>query len=268
MTLMIKTKFLIFLMIAWTPLVMMPGANAQENPSGIDSTVDPDPNAILQEACNFLKAQKAFTVEKDITFDNVLDSGEKVQYSAYEKLAVRKPNQMRAIYTGDRRDSVLYYNGKTITLLNPAKNLYATKPAPPTIDETVNAIEEKYGIDLPLSNLIVSNPCIAVTPEAANAGKTLFIGLDMVNRVPAYHLLFHGQDKDWQLWVSQDAPPRILKVVIAYKDLPGVPQYSVVLSKWNFNPSLAADTFTFKPPAGAAQIDFLPSAKVSKVTKP
>ncbi len=49
---------------------------------------------VLNQVCNFLQSQQSFTVEMDITYDNVLDSGEKVQYSAHQKVWVQKPNQI------------------------------------------------------------------------------------------------------------------------------------------------------------------------------
>jgi hypothetical protein len=192
----------------------------------------------------------------DLTYDDVLDSGPKVQYSAYQKVWVTKPNQLRSDYTGDERNTRFYYDGKSFTLLTTDLNLYATKAtATSNIDQLIDTIEEKFGFSLPMANLFVSDPCPVFR---TNVQSTKFIGANMVNRIPAYQVLFTGALRDYQVWFSQDEQkPLILKVVITYKTLPESPQYTAVLSNWNFDPKIAADTFTFTPPPGATAIEFL-----------
>ncbi len=65
---------------------------------------------ILNQVCNFLQAQKSFTVEMDLTYDKVLDAEKIVQYGAYQKIWVRKPNQLRSDYIGDERNTRFYYD--------------------------------------------------------------------------------------------------------------------------------------------------------------
>ncbi|NJL43246.1 MAG: DUF2092 domain-containing protein [Pseudanabaena sp. SU_2_4] len=135
-------------------------------------------------------------------------------------------------------------------------NLYATKPAPASIDEAIAEIEAEYDVTIPLSKLVVSDPCAEIVP---NIKKSTYIGFNMVNRVPSYHLLFNGEDKDFQIWISDVAEPVPQKILITYKKLPGLPQYTTVLSNWNFKPQIPADAFNFTPPAGTGKIDFLPT---------
>lgn len=211
---------------------------------------------VLNEVCSFLEKQKSFSVEMDVTYDDVLESGQKVQYSAYQTVSVNKPNQLRSDYTGDQRNTSLYYDGKTFTWYATDLNFYARKPALPSIDEVIAQLDDKYGINIPMSNLYVSNTCAEVNEDIQDSK---FIGVDMVNRVPGYHLLFTGEERDFQLWVTKDPQPLLMKVVITYKQLPGQPQYTAVLSEWNFKPSFAPDTFTFSPPEDAYEIEILPA---------
>lgn len=214
---------------------------------------------MLNQVCNFLKNRKYFTVEMDITYDNVLDSGAKVQYSAHQRVWVNKPNQLRSDYRGDERNTNFYYDGKSFTLHTTDLNLYATKTAPPTIDEAVKNVDLNYGFTIPMSNLFVSEPCAAITSDIQDS---VFVGSNMVNRVPGYHILFTGEERDWQIWVSKGQQPLPMKVVIVYKNLPGAPQYTAVLSRWNFISEIPEDTFTFEPPVGAIGIEFLPDETV------
>ena len=231
-------------------------ASSTQLPSVGLKTID----QVLNQVCDFLQSQKSFTVEMDISYDNVLDSGEKVQYSAYQKIWARKPNQLRSDYIGDERNTRFYYDGKSLTWQSIDLDFYATQPAAPSIDEVVQNVETNYGFTIPMSNLFVSDPCEEVTSDLK---KSVFVGSNMVNRVPAYHILFTGEERDWQLWVSQARRPLPMKVVITYKNLPGAPQYTAVLSKWNFFPQIPTDTFTFEPPEGAMRIEFLPAENLS-----
>lgn len=257
---MINTRTLLSFFLTYTiPLISFSPVLSQTVPTSSDSTKDlKTVPQVLNEVCTFLKQQKSFSVEMDVTYDNVLDSGEKVQYSSYQTVWVKKPNQLRSDYTGDQRNTRFYYDGNSFTLYTKDFNFYATNAALPSIDQMVDQVEETYGISIPMSNLFVSDPCQDVTSDI-KASK--FIGVDMVNRVPGYHLLFTGEKRDFQIWVTRDPQPLLMKVIITYKQLPGQPQYTAILSQWNFNPALASDTFIFNPPQDAYKIEMLPRVK-------
>ena len=236
-------------------LAQTPASSSKLPSTGLKTT-----DQILNQVCNFLEDQKSFTVEMDLVYDNVLDSEAKVQYAAYQKIWVSKPNQLRSDYIGDERNTSFYYDGDHLTLQNTDLDLYATKPAASSIDEVVKNVETKYGFTIPMSNLFVNDPCAKVTSDIQ---KSVFIGSNIVNREPAYHILFIGKDRDWQIWVSRDQQPLPMKVVITYKKLPGTPQYTAVLSKWDFDPQIPADTFTFEPSEDDIGIEFLPKDNIS-----
>nr|WP_228020985.1 DUF2092 domain-containing protein [Microcystis sp. LEGE 08355] len=55
---------------------------------------------VIEQLCANLTKQRSFTVKMDVTYDDVLDSGAKVQYSAYQNIWVEKPDRLRSDYTG------------------------------------------------------------------------------------------------------------------------------------------------------------------------
>ncbi len=240
-------------------LTQTPSRSTQFPSTGLRTT-----DQVLNQVCNFLKEQKSFTVEMDITYDNVLDSREKVQYAAYQKVWVAKPNQLRSDYRGDQRNNRFYYDGKSLTWQDIDLDFYATEPAVSTIDQIVENLELKYGLTIPMSNLFVDDPCAKVTSDIQ---KSVFVGSNLVDRVPAYHILFTGEERDWQMWVSRGRQPLPLKIVITYKNLPSSPQYTAILSKWNFNPEIPAETFTYEPSEKAIGIEFLPAESTTDALK-
>jgi hypothetical protein len=216
--------------------------------------IENDPEAILDKFCDFIKQQKNFTVNLNITYDNVLDSGAKVQYSALQIVRVQKPGRLQVDYDGDQRNTRFYYNGESFTLYSVPDNLYATSIALPTIEGTLRQIEETYDLTIPLSNLYVEDPCALVTP---NIEDKLYIDLSQINETNTHHLLFMENDRHWQIWLTEGDKPVPLKIVITYKDLPQSPQYTAVFSDWNFNPNLPPDTFNFQPPKDSYPIEML-----------
>jgi len=202
---------------------------------------------VIEQLCANLTKQRSFTVNMDVTYDDILDSGAKVQYSADQNIWVEKPDRLRSDYTGDERVTRFFYDGKTFTLADLEQDLYVTKPAPNTLDEALDQVEQRYGITIPMSNLAANDPCADLM---ADVRQIIFIGNNMVNGEQMYHLL--------QIWVTQDATPLLRKAIITYKTLPGSPQYTAILSDWNFKPSTPADTFTFQPGSESIPIELLP----------
>lgn len=237
--------------------VAVPKSMAQSTPPPASSAVLslPTTEQVLEQVCTFLQRQSAFTVEMDITYDNVTNFGNKVQYSAYQMLSVQKPNRLRSNYVGDERVTDFYYDGKTFTLLAADSGYYTSQTAPSNLDALFTMVEQEYGMSIPMSNLVVANPCAELT---ADIQESIFVGTTMVDREPMYQILMLGQERDYQIWVTRDPQPLLRKTMITYKDLPGDPQYTVNFSQWNFRPQFAADTFTFTPSDEASAIPILP----------
>jgi hypothetical protein len=74
-------------------------------------------------------------------------------------------------------------------------------------------------------------------------------------------VLLSTADVDLQVWVTDGDQPVFRKLVFLYKNDPGMPQYGVALSDWNFAPATDEATFTFTPQADAQQIEFVVAAE-------
>ena len=229
-----------------------------------DSDLPPDPVEfslenqafeLLESSLEYLADQDEFSFEIDIAFDNVLVTGEKVQYSAYQEIIVRRPDRLFVDYVGDLKVSQLFHDGENISILDSDAGLYVTEDAVGTIDDLVFGLEESREIAIPLSTLVLSEPFERISNAINNS---TYLGTSYVNRVPARHMLFTTDEKDYQVWVSEGDNPLIQKIVITYKILSGQPQYTAVFSNWNFDPNTEDETFTFVPAEGDRQVDFLP----------
>jgi hypothetical protein len=216
-------------------------------------TIDAKATDALKKMGERLKRAAAFRFHSDVTFDNVLASGQKIQLGRSSDVSVRRPDRLYAASTGDERDLRFWYDGKSMTLYGSKHNYYASFPAPATIDETFDHAFQKFGLVAPAADIVFSDP-YAVLMENVQGGT--YVGLHQVGGVRCHHLAFTQETIDWQIWIEdgKDVPR---KVVITYKELPDSPQFTAVLSGWDFTAKLPDSLFVFKAPEGAQRIEFL-----------
>ncbi len=232
------------------PLVAEADPTASAAPAGV--TLDARTERVLLDACAFLRSAPRFSVEADITYDDVLKSGRKVQYSREAAVLLERPNRLRVELVGDKGERTIYYDGKTMTVYRPDRAVYAALDAPASIDATLDAIEQR-GVEIPLDDLLRAQPCSALAAHlksGTHAGKHYFDGGWY------HHLLLETDAVDAQLWVADGDVPEIRKLVISYRDAPGTPQYTAVLRNWSFAPVIEGGAFTFTPPEGVRKIAY------------
>lgn len=92
--------------------------------------VDPAAAQILQRMTDYLGSLKQFSVHTQNTLEDLLDSGHRVDFDVSASVIVSRPNKLCAERRGDLIDQIFYYDGKALTLYNPADKVYATEPAP------------------------------------------------------------------------------------------------------------------------------------------
>lgn len=254
-----KLRYFVLSTAVWGSLVGLlgsPSIAASEQP--IRPGEQEKAERLIRQFCSFLRSQNSFSVEADITYDNVLSGGQKVQYAAFQKVILVRPNRLRVDYTGDQRRTLFVYDGQSFLWLNTAKNLYIARPTASTVDAMVPTLSEELGIELPLSNLVTGEPCRKASENIVSA---YYVGEGFVGRTLADHILVIGKDRTWQLWLNKEKEfePVLLKLVITYDDIPGAPQYTAVFTNWNFNPQVTDKDFSVAPPEGARRLEVLPT---------
>jgi len=220
------------------------------------TSTPPDPAKILRGMTDYLKSLKQFSFRADITDDQVYGAGNKLQYSLDMELFVRRPDKLRINGRGDLENQDLFYDGKTLTIYRRDKNLYATAPMPATIEEALAQAYKKFDIQVSLADLLCGNDTYEFMMD--DVTSSFYVGLNQVRGVACHHLSFTQDDFNWQIWIDAGDKPLPRKLLVNQKLLPGSPQWTAVLTDWNFSPDLADSLFTFVPPAGARQIEFLP----------
>ena len=213
------------------------------------ATIDPEAMAALQKMGAYLRSLTSFQVKAATTDEDVLDDGQRIQYAGEANILARMPDRLWAEVSNDRFQRMYLYDGSSFTLFARRLNLYATVPAPPTIGQLAEKLEERYGFSVPLVDLFRWGSS-GWSPEGITGAFD--VGPSVVAGTTCEHYAFRQDDIDWQIWIQRGDHPLPRRLVITTKTDEARPQHTAVFT-WNLAPSFNEATFTFDPPAGASR---------------
>jgi hypothetical protein len=226
--------------------------------------VDQGAVQILQRMTDYLGSLQQFSVHTQNTLEDRLDSGHRVDFEVSASVIVSRPNKLRAERRGDLIDQIFYYDGKTLTLYNPSDKVYATEPAPGSIEGLLDFALESLGLGIPAADLVYRNAFPLLMQDVNFA---VVIGKGVIGGVKCDHLLFSRPGVDFQVWVADAGRPLPLKYVVTDTGTPARVSITTVMSDWNVAPAVGDDHFTFAPPKGAKPITFMPLQTSSGSTR-
>ena len=218
------------------------------------NAVDPASIQALKGMGAHLQTLTRFRVSNSLTGERVLADGQKLQHMASATVEAERPSKLRARMWSIRSEREIIYDGKTVTLFVPAQKYYSSVEFSGSNAELVGKLEERFGVEIPMSDLFTwGTPAAPVDKidSAMNAGQD-FIGNDLCD-----HYAFRQGDFDWQIWIPAGAKPLPRKLVITNRADDARPQ-SVSLMDWNLKPAFNEATFRFTPPKGATKIEIVP----------
>jgi hypothetical protein len=235
--------------------VAPPAATAGSTPTApVPQAVAEEADRLLRQMGEYIGSAVEFTFHADIIFDHVLPSGQKLQYSASEDVALQRPGGLYIEWSGDLGDRQFWYDGKSVTLYDPATPFYANEAAPADIDAMLRATAAQLGFAPPLSDLLYRNPYGTLRD---NLQYGFDLGVNQVAGRNCHTLGFVEKDIDWQIWI--DTSPQITpcKLVITYKTQQSQPQFTAIFTEWDFAPRIAAPVFTPEVPPGLEKVPFV-----------
>jgi len=249
-------------LVIWASLLTVahaqtPPASPTSQPSGVDPVAD----QILRQSCEYLAQTRAFAVQAEVWKDQVLPSGHKIQVTRLVDVEVRRPDRFHMAAHAHHKGRSIWYDGKTLTVMDHEKSLYGQTDAPPTIDAALDVLGEHFGITPPLEDLAVSDPYGSAMKNVTAGG---YFGDETVLGVPCRHIGFSTDRIDWQLWVAQGPQPLPQKLVITYKTEDQSPQYIAILNKWKVMDRASDLAFEFIPPHGSSKVKMVAESDQDK----
>lgn len=216
--------------------------------------IDPQAVKLLKGALTFLSSQAQFGVHTRNTIEDLLDAGHRVDFDVAADVVVRRPDKLRAERKGDLVDQVFYYDGKTLTLYNPAERVYAKVAAPDTLEATLDFAREALGLLIPAADLVYRDAFPLLMEQVDFAAV---VGKAVIGGVRCDHLVFSRPGVDFQVWIADGGRPLIYKYVVTDTGTPARLSVATVMSDWALDAAAADVDFSFAPPPGVQRIEFM-----------
>ena len=235
---------LIPLSILLAPIALSPA------PAAAQDQREPTALAALDRMGAALRAQQSVNVHSEVTAEDVLTSGQKLQYGGTVDIVAQRPNRIRMTHKMGTSERVLYFDGQNLTVASPGLGYYATAQSPGTIKDMLALAEDRYGLEVPLADLFAwgSDPGMAAKLTSAISAGEETIGGQMCE-----HYAMRQQGLDWQVWIRKGDNALPCKLVLTKMSDPAMPQFSAVYS-WSDQPPADGEAYTYTPPAGAKLI--------------
>jgi hypothetical protein len=232
-----------------------PALAATKTPAATSAKQDPEAKAILLKMADFLAQAPAFSVTIRSGYDAIQSNGERIEFGAKRRILLQRPDRLRVdVERSDGDRGLVLFDGKGITAFKADDNAYARMEKSGTVDNALVYLVRDLQMTLPLARMFHTRFPRYLENQITSI---IYVEEDYLFDVPTDHLAARFADVDIQLWIAQGEQPLPRRVILTYKNAPGHPQFRADLSDWDLSPEVAADSFSFIPPAGAEQIPFL-----------
>jgi len=232
-----------------------PALAADDAPAAAATEQDPEARAILMAMANFLAKTPAYSVTMRSGYDAIQADGQRIEFGEQRRILLQRPDRVRVeVMRSDGDRGMVLFDGKGITVFKADDNVYARVEKPGTLDSALVYLVRDLQLTMPMARMFHTG-----FPQEMEKLLTAisYVEEDALFDVPTDHLAVRSAEVDMQVWIAQGEQPLPRRVILTYKNAPGQPQFRADLSDWDLSPKVAADSFTFTPPAGAEQIPFL-----------
>jgi hypothetical protein len=235
------------ILAAGVALIATPEARAQ-------TEIEPAAVETLRRMTEYLGSLDRFSVETDNALEDVLVSGQKIQYDFSGSVLIERPDKLRVERAGDRVDQLVVYDGKTLAIHDRIGGYYALAEAPAELDGLLHFARDTLDLVPPSGDLIYTNAYELLTGSLTSG---FVVGKSMIDGVRCDHLAFRNPAVDWQIWIADGDEPLPRKYVVTTRDDPAHPQYEIRMRRWNIAPAPDEAAFVFAAPEDAREVEFL-----------
>jgi hypothetical protein len=209
---------------------------------------------LLREMADFLARQERMSTTAEIGFSAVQEDGQKIEFGGSRQLLIRRPDRGRfEIRARDGVTRLVYFDRGKLRAVIPNQNIYAVADVPATIDEAIDYIVHQLEIPMPLAELVH----LGFMSQAVDRVVSGFVvGEEVIDGVRSEHLAFRSENVDVQIWIAHGAAPLPRRMVISYREEPGVPEFWAHFERWDLAPNVPDEIFIFTPPPNASQVSF------------
>ncbi len=216
---------------------------------------------IVKKAADYINDAKNLTVEAEVEFDIAVSENLLAEYHGVLNLQMSRPNGFVLDYQDAAENTKIWFDGKSVTYLAVESNHYAVVPGAKSNAQTVSALYQDYGIRLPLTRLLFSDPHFEIMASGEGSDH---LGMFKMNGHDVHHVAIHSGAADIQLWIDAGETPMVRKISILDRSHPLHPRYSARFSRFERAEQLDDAVFTATLPDKAAESKLTPISKNSK----
>ena len=179
--------------------------------------IDPDALQILKGMTDYLSGLQEFSLHTENTYEDVLATGQKIQFGFSTNITLQRPNKMRAERIEGIAHQLFIYDGVKLFMHEAKRDYFAAVDVPDNIDDFLHFARDRLGIVPPVGDLVFTNAF-----ELLTAGITsgFVVGEAELGGVRCYHLAFTTPVVDWQVWIAEGDRPLPYKYVLTTRDDP------------------------------------------------
>ena len=237
------------------PIAVALGVLSAPIPAGAkQENIDRRAVEILTRMTSLLTSAKSYSFSWVINFDQVYETGEKLTFFRTGRHVYVRDSKLRIDIdeSGVRRQ--FYFNGRQFVLYDPKNRLYASFSFKGNVDRLITTIRKRFRVVAPVNEFVRST---LGKDFLLNVVGGIYVETSEIEGRPLHHLAFAQKNFDWQIWISAKGPPLPVILIGTDRRKPQQPQYRIWFRKWRINHGPKEATFTFTPPKGAKQIQFI-----------
>jgi hypothetical protein len=201
---------------------------------------------------------KSFSVTTAELRDEVTPGGSTRQVSVTRETTLRRPDRFYSTVSGDHRREV-WYDGVGVTVAMHDEKIFGQIRAPETLDKTLDAMHERFGVAAPLTDYLYSSPAKALLSGTTTGG---WVGREMVDGRQLDHLAFKDTGVNWEVWVPVDGDPLPQKARIEFTENPRLRKIDLNFKNWNLAPQIPGDRFDPTVPPDYEGVAIIQRARV------
>lgn len=208
-----------------------------------------------------LGAAQSFSVATTEVREEVNAKGAAQQVTLVRETTVRRPDRLYSKVSGNRQNEV-WYDGVGVTVVLHDDKVFGQIRAPETLDKTLDAIYERFGVSVPFADYVYSSPAKALLTDTVTGG---WVGTEAVEGQATDHVSFKDTGVSWEAWISTtDFLP--VKASGEFSDNRRLRKVEMTFKDWNLAPQIAADRFEPTVPADYEGIAILQRARILRET--
>ena len=219
-----------------------------------DELVDEKSLSLFQQMSETLGQAPTLRFTAQTLFDHVEPSGVKTKHGMVQEITIMRPDRLH-FRTQPEGGPVRmgWYDGKTLTIAVPARQIYAQVDAPDTLDELLDLLQDRYSVQLPVVDLLYSDFFGKIESHVLSG---VLLGETAIDGRPQQHLSFETTPGDVQLWIDRsEVAPVPRRMVVTLVALENEPEVLMHFGDWVLGDYVDPSLFEFEPHDSWSKVD-------------